>query len=541
MLSRYLQKRPTADDLRERGILKTGGVVAEQKEKVVKKGVAAALEGGLRRRPSLVEMEDKNMMKAEAKPADILSRTLKKRPTLSDLQDKGILKAGGVVAERKEAVVKANVASSIEMALKKRSTLEDLVDSGIIPLDAAVVSPTLASSADMLSRYLQKRPTADDLRERGILKTGGVVAEQKEKVVKKGVAAALEGGLRRRPSLVEMEDKNMMKAEAKPADILSRTLKKRPTLSDLQDKGILKAGGVVAERKERVEKSSVKATLEGFLQRRSTMDELLEKGIISTGEAVVPIEPSLMSPADALARSLKRRPTLSDMQEKGIVKPSGVVASARDRVAKSSVKASLEGFLQRRSTMDELVEAGIVSEESLGMSPTLAGPAAAISRSLARRPTADDLRDRGILPPSTVSPGADREHAGAGEAARGRPTRREHREPAGARRAQGAGPLAREGRPAAPSDRGEARARGLARRPDAEYLYQRGILRDEADDYYHYGDDDDDDDEPVDVADEADEMAMVRQMLSELDDLRSTWAGVHGGLAARRRRRGAPE
>ena len=120
MLSRYLQKRPTADDLRERGILKTGGVVAEQKEKVVKKGPAAAPEGGLRRRPSLVEMEDKNMMKAEAKPADILSRTLKKRPTLSDLQDKGILKAGGVVAERKEAVVKANVASSIEMALKKR-------------------------------------------------------------------------------------------------------------------------------------------------------------------------------------------------------------------------------------------------------------------------------------------------------------------------------------------------------------------------------------------------------------------------------------
>ena len=119
--------------------------------------------------------------------------------------------------------MKANVASSIEMALKKRSTLEDLVDSGIIPLDAAVVSPTLASSADMLSRYLQKRPTADDLRERGILKTGGVVAEQKEKVVKKGVAAALEGSLRRRPSLVEMEDKNMMKAEAKPADILCRS------------------------------------------------------------------------------------------------------------------------------------------------------------------------------------------------------------------------------------------------------------------------------------------------------------------------------
>ena len=319
---------------------------------------------------------------------------------------------------------------------------------------------------------------------------------------------------------------------SRPAEALSRALQKRPSLVEVKDKGILKAGGVVAERKERVEKSSVKATLEGFLQRRSTMDELLEKGIISNGEAVVPIEPSLMSPADALARSLKRRPTLSDMQEKGIVKPSGVVASARDRVAKSSVKASLEGFLQRRSTMDELVEAGIVSEESLGMSPTLAGPAAAISRSLARRPTADDLRDRGILPPSTVSPAltasmralekqrvADRLAANI----ESRPALDELKERG---LLHGRGGLQRQATE-------ERLARGLARRPDAEYLYQRGILRDEADDYYHYGDDDDDDDEPVDVADEADEMAMVRQMLSELDDLRSTWAGVHGGTSRR--------
>ena len=36
-----------------------------------------------------------------------------------------------MVAERKEAVVKANVASSIEMALKKRTTLEDLVCSAM--------------------------------------------------------------------------------------------------------------------------------------------------------------------------------------------------------------------------------------------------------------------------------------------------------------------------------------------------------------------------------------------------------------------------
>ena len=80
----------------------------------------------------------------------------------------------------RKQVVKQHVKSNLEAQLMKRSSLVDLVDKDIIPLDAALVSPSLAAPASSLAAFLERRPTAEEVKEKGILKEGGVVASSRQ-------------------------------------------------------------------------------------------------------------------------------------------------------------------------------------------------------------------------------------------------------------------------------------------------------------------------------------------------------------------------
>ena len=48
------------------------------------------------------------------------------------------------------------------------------------------------------------------------------------------------------------------------------------------------------------------------------------------------------------------------------------VAQQKEQVVKKQVEASLEGFLQRRATVEELIDGGIMPEDSAYVSASLA-------------------------------------------------------------------------------------------------------------------------------------------------------------------------
>jgi hypothetical protein len=101
-LAKSLEKRPTADDLKEQGILKSP---VEGKAAELGKAMAAdALAKGLEKRPTADDLKEQGILKSpvegkaveleKAMAADALAKSLEKRPTMEEVEAKGIIQGG---------------------------------------------------------------------------------------------------------------------------------------------------------------------------------------------------------------------------------------------------------------------------------------------------------------------------------------------------------------------------------------------------------------------------------------------------------------
>ena len=116
---------------------------------------------------------------------------------------------------------------------------------------------------------------------------------------------------------------------------------------------------------------------------------------------------------EALARRLQRRPTMEELTEKGIVPVeakggvSPALAGSMHSLKRQRVADTIDRSLQRRPTMEDLAQKGIVRDPSQQSGPIVEGAKMQLKRrqtsealrsGLQRRPSMEELRARGILP-----------------------------------------------------------------------------------------------------------------------------------------------
>ena len=310
-LARRLQRRPTMEELAQKGIVPAAA----------KGGVSAALAG------PILSLKKQRM-------ADTLDRSLQRRPTMKDLAKRGIIPhaaAGGhiavSIADKLQTLQRQRTTESLESLLQKRPSVDQLLAQGVMrslphysgsaaPRPSAARPPARLAKrsssvkdvvqglekkrlSGSLERHLQTRPSFDALAYQGIVSSN--VAQGLSPALA-GSADALARGLKRRPSLAELEERGVAIAQPsrtekqRAAAAISRRLQKRPSMEELTSRGIIKQTGAsagaapaLASRLHALQKQGTASSLESALAKRPSVDVLASRGILSTQDADDPL------------------------------------------------------------------------------------------------------------------------------------------------------------------------------------------------------------------------------------------------------------
>lgn len=171
-------------------------------------GTAAAVQRGLTKRPSMDELQSRNILKSSVQgkaetlqhqlAADTLAKSLANRPTIEQLADQNIHKSA--VQDKAEALAHAMAADNLAKSLATRPDVDVLAEGHIyrsaLQDRAEHLRHTMA--ADAVSKGLGKRPSVAQMEERNLLKSAA--SEREEAIGKAAVRTSLDGALQRRAS-----------------------------------------------------------------------------------------------------------------------------------------------------------------------------------------------------------------------------------------------------------------------------------------------------------------------------------------------------
>lgn len=216
-LDRKLHNRPDADHLRSTGVIKAGGILAENRSKLQREFNHSALQRALDHRSSEHELVhagvlgdphlapslqstakrlEKNMI------ANKLNEAMAAREPIVELEARGIARAGDVapaLRSAKIALQHAITRDHVAHLLEQRPELEELRRAAVIGGPGDFVAPSLQRVQRKLARsltenkvahLLEQRAPREELERAGVLPRTGVSGAGAEGV---GVAPALQG------------------------------------------------------------------------------------------------------------------------------------------------------------------------------------------------------------------------------------------------------------------------------------------------------------------------------------------------------------
>ena len=235
-LGNLLMQRADPEELRAQGILKTTASAPEPASTAshAPTDLEPPMFMGLKRRPSVSDVAkglEKRRMSAN------LENFLQTRPAIDHLAEQHIVTesdfaaAAGVLSP-----ALAGAADSVAKHLTKRPSLNELEAKGIVPPSWATapgVNPALAESVrrmekmrkvDAVAKGLMKRPSLDELTERGIIKgaigpgaPSAALQSRLQALHKHGTETKIESALARRPSIDVLMQKGILKEAAESA------------------------------------------------------------------------------------------------------------------------------------------------------------------------------------------------------------------------------------------------------------------------------------------------------------------------------------
>ena len=276
-LNARLQRRPSIDDLQQRGVLPStaGAPQLAASALALERWPAGAKSRPRLHPPPLIASRDNNApahpcapLPAGQRVADSLNSSLARRPSLSEVQQAGIIKGQRGMAPRNidaaEQLQKSLRRNSLDQQLASRPSYDELVEAGIAKGQG--VGPRVAEGAerlrkqllrDSISYSLSTRPPAEALHEAGIIKA----------LPGSGVSARVVAGQ-------EQLQRRLL------SDDLEHSLARRRSVDELRNAGIIKdnVSGKLAAQADQLKKQQLSDQLKQGLNRRASLDLLLEMG-----------------------------------------------------------------------------------------------------------------------------------------------------------------------------------------------------------------------------------------------------------------------
>jgi len=274
-LQHLLQNRSSADRLVQQNIIK-GGV-----------GIASTIQA------------TQQVLKFQ-KAVDTMDRKLENRPPKGDLLGHNIIKSKSAdsIQATQLALQFQNTKHKLDFKLDNRPDKEHLVDQNIMK---AGIAPTLHSTAvklkfnttaDSLDHKLENRPTQDVLRDHNIIKgnVANSLSATQQQLRFHTLADSIDHKLDHRPTPDNLMDHNIIKSTAvhpviqerqqilkfkKTINQVGHKMGSRPSKGRLVDNNILTGDlPIVHERKRRIMRQQISASLEGRLEHRPTREQI---------------------------------------------------------------------------------------------------------------------------------------------------------------------------------------------------------------------------------------------------------------------------